>query len=171
LILGDLPWRDDDSLESMNSAMTRVHGAKRKFADTLPISHIPSEFSAILELVDASPNHLLTAITLQERTLRNLSVPIVPLDTISLDLTQIHAPISLMNALVTHTRSIPNNDEKEEEEIEDECEDDYFPNSYGECDVGDWDIQGGRDKTLTFPTEEAKLLDGQIPDLAQILEE
>lgn len=170
LALGNLPWRDVDITESTKSAMERVHDAKQKFVAALPITGVPSVFSTMFQVVETLSHELLNSMIAQQQSLRLLFVNSGAKDNDALDLTRVPAPTSLIDIAFIPTQANPNY-EHTEEEIQ--CNDDQeeFTDSYDEYSFAEWDIQSGRDQTLTFPSDDVKLLDGQIPDLAYILEE
>lgn len=174
LALGNVPWRRDDRSESMKHAMERVETTKRQFVTTLPVSGISPCFSDILKLVDTPSNELTTAITAQRESLRALSANMGIKDTDALDLTSIPAPASCLDISTVYDESDSNQDDTQDDDDDDDEDhekNEEYSNSYFEWDIADWDIQGGRDLTLTFPSHDAERLDGEIPELVQILDE
>jgi hypothetical protein len=164
LVLGDLPWRPEEWIsEPYRRPMERAHSAKLELTSTLPVSGAPPELGSLLQLVDISSPHLAAAMAAQEQALRELSIRLGIENGDPLDWTHVPAPVSFPDIL-----PVPK-DEDEEHDSDGTIDSEEYPNSYHHWDIADWDMRRARDKTLTFPVDEAELLDCRIPEIAPIL--
>ncbi len=56
----------------------------------------------------------------------------------------------------------------ESSQSQDGARDRAMSQSYGELDIDIWRITYARPRSLTFPPDEAELLDGQIPEITEV---
>jgi hypothetical protein len=165
LLLGGVPWRFTFSRYCLVRAMKMVHESKREFTSSLPLSSTPFEFSALLQCARAPVDDWAASLAVQRKALRDLAAGLGEEDGTPLDWTPVVATPSKTQhvdiASESDESSEPGSGEPNEEYSDSLCEVDP--------DLYDWDVHGGRDKTLTFSIADAEFLDGQIPVLGEVV--
>jgi hypothetical protein len=165
LLLGNLPWRFTFSRYRLVRAMKMVHESKREFTSSLPLPSTPSEFSALLQCARAPVGDWPASLALQRKALRDLAAGLGEEDGTPLDWT----PVLAARSKTQHVDIASDSDEGSEPGSE-ESNEEYSDSLYEvDPDLYDWDVHGGRDKTLTFSIADAEFLDGQIPVLGEIV--
>jgi hypothetical protein len=175
LLLGDMPWKRYTRTEPVKHAMVRIDTAKRSFNDALPISGLPSEFSDLFSRARMSTEtDFALSLASTHYALENLATVLGARQGVPLDWTPILAVLQQPDVHSAKFASGSNHQEDwcGDDEDSDEDSDEDYPCSYQGYDFDDWDnIQRERDSTLTFPTHDMGLLDGQIPGLGIVLDE
>ncbi|KAJ7743144.1 putative casein kinase-1 hhp1 [Mycena metata] len=168
LLRGDLPWRSGPDSESTQRSMARIRNSKAECTGAALATNFPPEFGELLDYsrqlkFDQIPDYSDLELRFTRLAERLGCQPEDPLDWAPPDvITPTSAPIY---------DEIPDADDSSggnEDEDEDDDDDENFSNSYFELDIGDWDIQGNRDRDLTFPGEQAQTLDSRIPQISQV---
>jgi hypothetical protein len=167
LLLGDLPWRLQIKYESPIRAMERIHSEKQDFLETFPVRYASDVFLDLVQVARAPGKTLMKAVGVQRQAFHALISASGMKNTDPLDWSATPA------AAITNSQYSCNNailcDDETSEGRSDTDDSERFSSSYTAMDYEMWDnVRGGRDKTLTFPPEEAQLLDGNIPELGEI---
>ncbi|KAM6499474.1 putative casein kinase-1 hhp1 [Amanita muscaria] len=169
LLRGNLPWRTSGSHnESMKNSMRRIRASKAAASgDTLGAS-FPAEFGYLLDCsrrleYDQMPDYVEL-----ERRFTDLHRRIGgkdaegPLDWSSVG-------ISIREECTGSENSHSEDNTESDEESDADNEEESFSNSYFDWDIGDWDIQDARDRSLTLPIEQVELADSGIPQIVEVI--
>jgi serine/threonine protein kinase len=171
LVLGNVPWRRTGAYvhESPRNAMARIDAAKRAFGGALPVSGSPTEFSDLLQVARIPTTRLVPSLASTRQMLDNLASRLGIQRGAPLDWT----PIAVTTQMPDHSRIDPiSSTAPNRLVIEDGVVNSPYSNSYYGWDISDWDnIRYERSLSATFPSHDAELLDGQIPELGRILDE
>ncbi|KAJ7743152.1 kinase-like protein [Mycena metata] len=163
LLRGDLPWRSGPDSEPIKQSMVRIRASKGECTGAALAVKFPPEFGELLDYgrqleFNQIPdyNDLELGFTRLAERLGCQSHD--PLDWTSPDATTpTSAPIF---------SEIPDTEDSSGDD--DGCVDENFSNSYFYIDLADWDIQGNRDPDLTFPAEQARMLDSCVPQISRV---
>ncbi|KAF8886059.1 kinase-like domain-containing protein [Gymnopilus junonius] len=167
LLRGDLPWRATDSRnESMKNSMRRIRACKAAvLGDTLG-TNLPAEFGYMLDYSRSLQYDQLPDYEELQRRFTELNAQVgnndskAPLDWSPVGTTKEPSGVDVhSNREDAESDSGMGNDEDEDED---------FSNSYFEWDIGDWDIQGARDRSLTLRTEMMELVNSSIPQIVEV---
>ncbi|KAJ7035703.1 putative casein kinase-1 hhp1 [Mycena alexandri] len=165
LLRGDLPWRSGPNSESTQQSMARIRASKAECTGAALATNFPLEFGELLDHsrqleFDQIPDYNDLELRFTRLADRLRCQPHDPLDWTPPDVpTPTSAPKS---------GEIADADDSNEDEDEGYDDEENFSNSYFDLDIGDWDIQGNRDPDLTFPGEQADMLDSCVPQISQV---
>ena len=162
LLMGDLPWRISAPSESTTNANIRILHAKQAFTGSSIPSIIPVEFRDMLDFARNAKGDITGDLAEMRMKMHTFASNLDESENKSLDFTPEGALFPREN-LESGGGSESDSDERSDEEPNEE-----YSNSYWGLDIDCWDMHSARDKSLTFPADEAELLDGQIPEIAVI---
>ena len=144
--------------------MRRIHASKEAASgDTLRAS-FPTQFGYFLDYsrkleYDQMPDYT----ALKERFV-DLNKQTGGKDEAPLDWSSVGVPIREGYA----GPDITGGEEENDEESEEGSEEENFPDSYWGLDIANWEIQDARDRSLTLPIEQAKLVDSSVPQIVEV---
>jgi len=162
LLMGDLPWRISAPSESTRNAIIRILHAKQAFTGSTIPSIIPVEFRDMLDFARNAKGDITGDLAEMRMKMHTFASNLDESENKSLDFTPEGALFPREN-LESGGGSESDSDERSDEEPNEE-----YSNSYWGLDIDCWDMRDARDKSLTFPADEAELLDGQTPEIAVI---
>lgn len=162
LLIGDLPWRISAPRESTKNAMIRILAAKQAFTGSSIPSIIPVEFRELLDFSRNAKGDITGDLAEMRIKMHTLASNLDESENKSLDFTHQDALFPPENQ-ETNGGSESDSDEECYEEPNEE-----YSNSYWGLDIDCWDMRDARDKSLTFPADEAEWLDGLTPEIAVI---
>jgi hypothetical protein len=162
LLMGDLPWRIFAPRESTKNAIVRILAAKQAFTGSTIPSVVPVEFRDMLDFARNAKGDITGDLAEMRMKMHTLASNLDEVENKSLDFTP-EGALFPREDLESGGGSESDSDETSDEEPNEE-----YSNSYWGMDIDCWDMRAARDKSLTFPTAEAELLDGQIPEMAVI---
>ena len=157
--MGDLPWRILARHELTKNVMFGVLGAKKAF--TIPAA-IPNEFHDLLKFARTAKGDITDNLADMRVKMKTLASSIgetknKPLDFTLEETIFVHGKLEL-NADSNSDFDVGSIEESNEE----------YSNSYWGADLDRWDTRAVRDKSLTLPSDEAGLLDEEIPSIVVI---
>jgi len=160
LLRGDLPWRSGSNTESIQRSMSRIRAFKAACTGAALATNFPPEFGDLLDYTralrfDHIPDYDHLAARFQSLAQRLGCESHQPLE---------WSPSDVIQPVVSPSAPKESLDEGEEDEEDEDDDggDESFSNSYFALDIALWDIQGNRDPDLTFPEEQARMLDVEI---------
>ena len=172
LLRGGLPWRTPDSHknESIENSMQCIRASKAAASSDKLGASFPVEFGYLLDYsrgleYDQMPDYagLKRRFTVLNGRVGTKDAE-CPLDWSSVG---ISTGISEHNGSgLAHSGGDTESDDENNADDEEE----NFENSYFNWDIGDWDIQGARDRSLTLPIEQVELADSSIPRIVEVME-
>ncbi|KAK2460496.1 hypothetical protein APHAL10511_007502 [Amanita phalloides] len=166
LLRGNLPWRTSGPHnESMKKSMQRVRASKAAASGDQLGASFSAQFGYLLDYsrgldYDQMPDY--AELKRQFASLVGGKDPEGPLDSISvgISISEEH-----YGSEIAH---IEDDTESDGDDDGDDDEEENFENSYFNWDIGDWDIQGARDLSLTLPIELVELADSNIPQIVEV---
>ena len=87
----------------------------------------------------------------------------------ALDWTPIPSPVPVF--VVDNPGGESASDDAKDDIVDDEESNEEYSNSYFGYDIDYWDDHAARDRDVTFPAEQAGMLDGLLPIIQHIVEE
>jgi len=159
--MGDLPWRIVARHEVTKNVMTRVLGAKKAFI--VPAA-IPNEFRDLLEFARMAnlKGDITDNLAEMRVKIKTLASNLGETENKPLDFT-LEETVFIEGKLELHASSNSGSDGGSSEEPNEE-----YSNSYWGADLDRWDTRAVRDKSLTLPPDEVRLLDEEIPSIVVI---
>ncbi|KAI0299208.1 kinase-like domain-containing protein [Russula brevipes] len=172
LLRGDLPWRSSGSHdESTKNSMRRIRASKAAASgDTLGAS-FPAEFGYLLDYSRKLEYDKMPDYAELKRRFTDLNDQVGDKDAEGpLDWSSVGISVREEDTDPDITPSEDGVESDEEGDEGSEEEEESFSNSYFNWDIGDWDVQGARDRSLTLPIEQVELVDSSIPQIVEVTE-
>lgn len=170
LLRDDLPWRKSTTNESTKNSMRRIRASKAAESGNTLGSGLPAEFGYLLDYSRLLPYDQLPDYEELRRRFTDLEKRVVNGDSNSpLDWSTVGTAKVYSNSEIASSTddSESGSDSEDNEDGGEEC----FSNSYFEWDIGDWDIQGARDRDLTLPAEQVELIEGNIAQIVEVIQD
>jgi len=167
LLRGDLPWRIFGSHnESTKNSMQRIRASKAAASGDKLGASFPAEFGYLLDYSRSLDYDQMPDYAGLKRRFTDLNGRLGGKDAEGpLDWSSVGISISVEHNCCETAHS--GGDTESDHENDEGNEEEDFENSYFNWDIGDWDIQGARDRSLTLPIEQVDLADSSIPQIVE----
>ncbi|PVF94673.1 kinase-like protein [Serendipita vermifera] len=167
LLYGDLPWCDDSRDKSYRDSLIRTRAYKAALTGKIPVPGIPQEFGDLLKHSRELQFGQLPDYEHLKSRFQQLSTLVGCVDGQALDWSPNKPQIDkTIHPLIPEWPNWIPYKEEAGTDGEDRDDTDQIPtNSYYSWDIGDWDINGQRDRDLTLPTDQEALLDSQMMEI------